>query len=294
MPAHFMGFSRKQHGASRRHASIRNSRAGLVLFLLEQQSFSMSDKLKEFNELYSKHEPLRPELRPFLEKSKFGWFIRHPFCNDMIPDLTRCAQIHYRIDRQAAKADACFENQDWEGYIGCVEVYSQLDWLAKDAYLLPDDKYWSLLGRIYGAKKFTHYSRDVIDTLFRADRPGRENLMDPDERDVLARLPDVLTVYRGYTDDKEEGYEDGIAWSLDRREGVWYANTDHDSDNPRLITGRVRKADVWAYCEGGDLLLPPEKVFAKRNRRAWSEKARAPYSTYLEPPFDIEAYIRQS
>jgi hypothetical protein len=253
----------------------------------------MSDDLEELNEIYSKHEPLRPELQPYLEKTKYGWFIRHPFCNEPVHDLERCALIHDIIDRRTAKADACFENQDWEGYIGCIEIYSQLDWLAKDAELLPDDRYWSLLGRVYGAQKFTHYSRDVIDTLFRADRPGRENLMEPDERDVLARLPDVLTVYRGYTDDNEEGYEDGIAWSLDRREGVWYANTDHDSDNPRLITGRVRKADVWAYFEGGDLLLPPEKVFAKRNRRAWSEKARAPYSTYLEPPFDVVAYVRK-
>jgi len=198
------------------------------------------------------------------------------------------------IDRRTAKADACFENQDWEGCIGCIEINSQLDWLAKDAELLPDDRYWSLLGQVYGAQKFTHDSRDVIDTLFRADRPGRENLMEPDERDVLARLPDVLTVYRGYSDDNCEGFADGIAWTLDRREAIWCANSEHDSDNPRVITGKVRKEDVWAYYDVGDLLLPPKKVFAKRDRRAWCEKARAAWSDYPEPPFDVEAYIRKA
>ena len=254
----------------------------------------MSDDLEELNEIYSKHEPLRPELQPYLEKTKYGWFIRHPFCNEPVHDLERCALIHEMIDERTAKADACFENQDWEGYIGCIEIYSQLDWLVKDAYLLPDDRYWSLLGRIYGAQKFTHYSRDVIDTLFRADRPGRENLMDSDERDVLARVPNVVTVYRGYTDDDWEGFADGIAWTLDRRHAVWYANWNRKSENPRVITGKVRKEDLWAYCDGGELLLPPEKVFDKRDRRAWYDKARAAWSDYIKKPFDVEAYIRKA
>jgi hypothetical protein len=244
--------------------------------------------------MLDRYEPLRPELHSYLERLPHDTFIRHPFCNEHVYDLERCAWIHDIIDRRTAKADACFENQDWEGYVGCIEIYSQLDWLAKDAYLLPDDRYWPLLRQIYGSQKFTHYSRDVIDTLFLADRPGRENLMEPDERDVLARLPDVLTAYRGYTDDDWEGYAEGIAWTLDRREAVWYANWERDSDNPRVITGKVRKEDVWAYCDGGNLLLPPETVFDKRDRRAWCDKARAAWSDYIKKPFDVEAYIRKA
>lgn len=65
----------------------------------------MSNDLEELNEIYSKHEPLRPELQPYLEKTKYGWFIRHPFCNEPVHDLERCALIHDIIDRRTAKAD---------------------------------------------------------------------------------------------------------------------------------------------------------------------------------------------
>jgi hypothetical protein len=242
---------------------------------------------EKLNELQDRYEPLRPELHPYLDQTEVGYFIRHPFCNDMVQDLDRCALIHQTIDKRAAKADACFEANDWEGYINCIEVYSQPEWLAKDADLLPDDRYWKLLDRIYWCQKYTHYSREVFDDLFRAARPGREHLMNSEEHEVFARLPDVLTVYRGYSDDDCEGYAEGIAWTLDRREAVWYANWVHEHDYPRVITGKVRKQDVWAYREGGDLLLPPEVVFDKRDRAAWSDKARQGWRRFFTKPFDV-------
>lgn len=241
----------------------------------------------KLHELATRYEPLRPDLRPFLQETEVGYFIRHPFCNEMVQYLDRCALIHQTIDKQAAMADACFEAHDYEGYINCIEIYSQPEWFAKDADLLSDDRYWPILSRIYQAQKFTHYYRELFDGLFRADRPGRENLMTPEERETLAKLPDVLTVYRGYSDDDAEGYAEGISWTLDRRVALWYANWNSDADYPRLITAKVRKSDVWAFFDGGDLLLPPEAVYDKRDRAAWNDKARQGWSQFIKKPFDV-------
>ena len=60
------------------------------------------------------------------------------------------------------------------------------------------------------------------------------------------------------------------------------------------ITGKVWKEDVWAYCHGGDVLLPPEKVFAKRDRRVQCKRSRTSGEDCIEKPFDVEAYIRES
>jgi hypothetical protein len=211
-----------------------------------------------FNELRERYEPLRPELRPYLQKARFGYFIRHPFCNESILDLDRCALIHQTIDERMSRADRCFEGHDYEGYLNCIEIYSQPEWLAKDADLLSDDRYWPIMRRVYHAQKYTHGYRDLFDRLFRADRPGRENLMKPEERETLAHLPDEVVVYRGYSDDDYEGYAEGISWTLDRRAAIWFANWNRDADYPRVITGKVRKEDIWAFFDGGDLLLPPE------------------------------------
>lgn len=249
----------------------------------------VDDKFFEHvQDLLNRYEPLRPELHSHLEETSSGhFFIRHPFCNQMVHDLERCALIHHTIDERTTKADACFEAQDWEGYVNCIEVCMQPEWFAKDAALLPDDRYWSLLGQIYWCQKKTHDRHELFNELFRADRPGREHLMEPGEREVLVKLPDVLTVYRGYTDDDFEGYADGIAWTLDRRAAVWYANWVRESENPRVITGKFRKEDVWAYSHGGDLLLPPEDVFEKRDRYAWNQKARQAWGGFIKKPFDV-------
>jgi hypothetical protein len=246
----------------------------------------------EYQEKLSRFEPLRKNLLKYVEETPVGYFIRHPFCNDMIHSLNHCALIHERIDRWAAKADPLFEAHDYEAYINCIDIHSQADWLAKDADLIPDDRYWPLLSRIYQCQKYTHYSRDVFDRLFRADRPGRENLMTAEEREILARLPDELTVFRGYSDDDDEGYAEGISWTLNRREAIWYANWDRESASPRMITGKVRKEQVWAYFSGVGLLLPPEAVYDKHDRAAWNDDARQAWGEFIKKPFDVRELFK--
>ena len=242
-------------------------------------------------ELLERYEPLRPELHSYLEQSPFGFFIRHPFCNTLVSNMEQCALIHHQIDERTAQADACFEAQDWEGYIGCIEIYSQPEWLAKDADLLPDDRYWDLLGRVYQSQEFTHYSRDLFDKCFRSQRPGRENLMEPKERALLARCPEQFTVYRGFWDDGD--FEDGNAWTLDRRAAVWYANRcwTEDCADPALVRGVVKREDVLALWQDGDVIVPRGTVKPLKFGRASSKKARVGWNDYINLAFDIEAFL---
>ena len=242
-------------------------------------------------ELLERYEPLRPELHSYLERSRFGSFIRHPFCNTLVSNMEQCALIHHTIDERTAQADACFEAQDWEGYIGCIEIYSQPEWLAKDADLLPDDRYWNLLSGVYQSQKFTHYSRDVFDKCFRSQRPGRENLMEPGERALLARLPEQFTVYRGFWD--EEGFEDGNAWTLDRRAAVWYANWcwNNEHEPPTIAQGMVTREDIVAFWNNDTVIVPRGTVHPVKFRRARSKKARVGWNDYINPAFDIEAFL---
>jgi len=240
---------------------------------------------------WKKVEPLRDDLRHYLKKSQHGHIIRHPFCNARITDLDRCAIIHHQIDERTAKADACFEAQDWEGYINAIERPFQPEWFAKDAHLLPDDRYWAVLAGVYRLQKFTIGVRDLFDELFRSTRPGRENLMTEAERDIFARLPKRLRVYRGYSGD--DLYEDGIAWTLDHRQAVWYANWHREDDDPMVASGTVNKSDVWACFDNGDVLLPPEVVKGRRDAAAFHEPARVAWSDFVTPAFDVTHLLIQ-
>lgn len=255
-----------------------------------QSPKSISEKeLSRWEQLRTKYEPLRQDLRHYLEETKRGYCIRHPFCNEPILDLEYCATIHEQIDRRSAQADACFVAGDYEGYLKCIDVTFQPEYLAKDAWVYTDAQYWTLLGMAYGSQKFTIQNRDLFDELFRAERPGREHLMTDQERAILARLPKRVRVYRGYSGD--DLYADGIAWTLDREQAIWYANWHRSDDDPMIASGTVSRDDIWAYQEGGDILLPPETVKKRRDVEAYEKAARVPWSEYV-PKFDVDKYVR--
>ena len=249
-------------------------------------SKGLSNPQHDDDSIYERHEPLRQELHEYLDKTPCGLFIRHPFCNDSIRDINRCAAIHARIDRQTAKANACFEAGDYEGYLRCVDLTFRPDFLKKDAWLFSDAQYWRLLRTTYDDQKHTACHREVFETLFADERPSREHLMTAEERKALARLPDVFTVYRGFGD---EEYADGIAWTLHRPAALWYAH--RDFGYPAIRVARIRKADVYAYLEGGDILLPPYDVIdCWQDDVSHVKKARAAWDEFV-PEFDLDAYL---
>lgn len=257
----------------------------------------MARKRKRQNPEISKdpsrrYEPLREELREYVEVCGGVPFLRHPFCNESIADLKRCGWIHDYYDSRVAKYDACFEAHDYEGCLNCIDIYFQPEWLAKDAEFLPDDLYWALLGIVYQRQKVTLHYRDLFDEMFRSDRPSREMLMSEDERATLERLPKRLRVYRGYGD--EDLYADGVAWTLDRRQAIWWAHWGSESDDwVRVASGTISKDRIWAYFDGGDILLPSEKVRNCRDEDALDPAARAPWSEFISPEFDVTTLLRK-
>jgi hypothetical protein len=57
-----------------------------------------------------------------------------------------------------------------------------------------------------------------------SSRAGREYMMDDEEREKFAALPDTFTVYRGHQFVNERGY----SWTLDRAKARWFAKRLYD------------------------------------------------------------------
>jgi hypothetical protein len=98
--------------------------------------------------------------------------------------------------------------------------------------------------------------------LWASGRPGRDVVMDEDEREALAAMPDEITVYRGTTNKK--GIR-GLSWTLDRDQAVWFARryTQIKNGNGVLTTGTVQKKDVMAYFTGRneqEIVALPTKI----------------------------------
>jgi hypothetical protein len=69
-------------------------------------------------------------------------------------------------------------------------------------------------------------------------------MMTEEERDYLASLPDVITVYRGYPGAEDDPIT-GWSWTLDRHVALCFAW--RWGPHPRLAAGTVRRDRVVAF-----------------------------------------------
>jgi hypothetical protein len=83
-------------------------------------------------------------------------------------------------------------------------------------------------------------------SLWLSREPERHTVMDEAEREHLAGLPDVVTIYRG-VNLRSAVY--GLSWSLSRERAQWFANRwgCFKRRRPIMLQSSVCKSDVAAY-----------------------------------------------
>jgi hypothetical protein len=102
--------------------------------------------------------------------------------------------------------------------------------------------------------------------------------MSPYECGVYAKLPGVLTVYRGFVPPGRGA--DGLSWTLNRRTAEFFAGAysrrfhagDGVPDGATIFTGKTRKAGCILLCERGEdeIVTPRVTVTASEPARPWN------------------------
>jgi hypothetical protein len=100
-------------------------------------------------------------------------------------------------------------------------------------------------------------------------RPGKDKwLMDKEDRDYLASLPDEVTIYRGCSVNKANGF----SWTTDPKLAELFANrfnfkSDFFDKDCCIVTGTIAKADIFAVILERDeitLICDPTKIKGKK------------------------------
>jgi hypothetical protein len=114
--------------------------------------------------------------------------------------------------------------------------------------------------------------------------------MNAAERKALAQLPTTLTVYRGYA---YGPYGKGIAWTLHKPAAIWYAHAYKPTrESACVLVSRVDKDEVYAFCDGGNVLVNPRATkFQWAEDVAHLKDAWAAWNVYV-PEFDLTAYLK--
>ena len=235
----------------------------------------MSEDDKRILALMQKEEPLNAALRPYLEKTNtvFGTILKHPFYVGGV-NPHHAAMANEVIATRQRLLDESIEAGQWGNALSLYEHQFMLEGFLELADNFDDATFWKLFSYTWANQEQVWTNRKVFLTLFQAERPGREALMDEDEHEALRNLPDEFPVYRGFQGRREKG----ISWTTDRDKAVWFANRfamlDHLGE-PKLLTGVARKENVLAHFLGrgeSEIVIDPAKVNKKNVSLATKKK----------------------
>lgn len=207
-----------------------------------------------------RQEDLLPELQRYLEQEpKLGLILRHPLVYSVPHTAQLNAFVNWQFLHRKKKIQEARANRQWGRILALHERPYRPEALRQLAPELDDLDYWSFVGEIWRDTENSWQCRNVWIQLFKTQRAGRENMMDAEERQILAALPDSLTVWRGIS---RQEHAQGFSWTLSRSRAHWFACR-FRARNAEVLEGRIAKKDVLAYFKGrgeDEILALPEHV----------------------------------
>lgn len=221
--------------------------------------------------LYEKHEPLRAELLEFvtpfsgsMASSAYGMF-QHPLVISRVYSLDRCAYIHQMLDDRQEILREYEEQGDLQQAVMTHEKPFRMQVLTEYEHQMSDAVFWKTFGDAWTSSENLWQDMRLIGRMLSSPRPNREQMMTLEERRALKRMPDTLTIYRGYSG---KGTWKSWSWTLDGEKGEWFARrppsplADSPAD-PTLVEATANKSDVIAYMTDrgeSEIIVDPKKV----------------------------------
>ena len=141
------------------------------------------------------------------------------------------------------------ETRDWTQYLFLHERPFRVHAFTRISAQLGDEDYWTLLAVLWVDAENIYEHEHLWATLLQDDArtPWRHLMMTEAERRVLARHPETLTIYRGFTVD---GRHAGMSWTLEAAVAHSFAVRFGGHGQPRVASGTVRATAVIAYLRG--------------------------------------------
>lgn len=195
-------------------------------------------------------EELHPELKAYLFISAGSIVVlHHPLVMSVPYDKMHNRRLNkYYAYKKEEIARAQAEG-NWLSYVFLHERPYRFNALRSVEDKFTDGKeYWRVVGSVWTDSENIYQQFAAWKRLWASSLAGRDALMDEEEREVLAAMPEVLTVYRGFKIKKSER---GLSWTTDRDKAVWFARwLRYPHQSSFVAQANVTKKDVLAYFDG--------------------------------------------
>jgi hypothetical protein len=174
--------------------------------------------------------------------------LQHP----LVYDVPYFPQLNARLNQMLAQKQVALtrgkKERNWQSYVWLHERPWRMEALLGIKKQITDDAvYWQLVSDVWiDPEDQWQWGDRSTRQLF--NRPQKDLMMTPTERDTLAYLPDSLTVYRGIHGNGSRS--NGWSWTIDRDRAEWFANRWQASGRElRILSALAHKSDVIAYLD---------------------------------------------
>lgn len=193
----------------------------------------------------------KEELLPELKECVRDGYIKHPL---LVAPALENADSNYMLLARRRRAEELLEAKNYIEYVEFHESPFRTTALFEMADRITDDaEYWQTVASVYVMIENQWEHPEKWKQLFSSDRPKREMMMNDKEREFFDSLPDVITIYRGYSLGE---LREGWSWTLKRETAQWFADRyvilDPYESCPEVITAKAEKSKVLAYFNDRD------------------------------------------
>lgn len=209
----------------------------------------------------SNNEELTQELKDSVSEDRNGFsFIRHKFVHGLyFPGQD--ASFNQQLRRKQEAANTARANKDWDSFVFLHERPYRLEAFVEIMDDMSDDEFWSVLSDVWTDSENIPEMRELWDEVLASPRPNRLSMMNDDERIEYDSLPEVITIYQGHTEDRDDGW----SWTIDPSIAQWFAGRFANlEDSPGYVTtAKVNKSDIHAFLTRrgeSEILTDPETV----------------------------------
>lgn len=206
----------------------------------------MGDQERQLFELMMKKEPLHPDLKPWVCKGGLGKMLKHPLIFEMMLVPDRCARINQAYLLKKKEVEESVAKKDFHRAIWWHERPYRMQKFIEYMDDMDDNTYWELLSSIWTDSENLWQYNTFLGMLMHSGRPGREKLMDEEEKAFLDALPDQFSIYRGHQGKRNRN---GWSWSLSYGKARWFGFR-FNQKGAAVCRATVNKKDVFAYFDG--------------------------------------------
>ena len=222
-----------------------------------------TEELEKLAEVFGRQEELDPELRRYSYRDERlgGLTIKHPLVFSLFHTPAQNAMVNDALRRKKQLLDTARNEENWHSYLFLHERPHRMDAFMEVSEAMNDEDYWTNLASIWVDSENIWQAEILWTAALHSDRPGRDAMMEEDERQTFTQLPSEVEVFRGFC---EDGRERGLSWTTDRKKAEWFAaRLAVPGDMPRLAIGRVEKDKIVACFDGrgeNEVVVFPDDV----------------------------------